>query len=122
MSIIDFPSQGSIGTSLKPKRMDIELYQGDSFDVSIEFKQANGDPVDLTGVTANVKFVAAGAGPTPPSQPVVDIDELTGIVNINIEDTSGFSGEYNWDLQLVQGTKKRTYVGGVVTVTEDITP
>lgn len=122
-TIIDSPSQGTIGTSLKPKRYDIEIYQGDTFEVSLEFLDATTAPVDLTGVTVNAKIVADIDGGSPPSQPVTTGSDLpNGVVNLLIADTSGFSGTYRWDVQLVEGTKKRTYVGGKVIVTEDITP
>lgn len=123
MTIVDFPKEGSIGTSLKPKRYDIELYQGDSFDVSISFKQTDGTPVDLTGTEIKAKIVAADGGTAPASQFDSTGSNLAGgVVRLVIDDTSAFSGSYNWDLQLKQGTKQRTYIGGIVTVTGDITP
>lgn len=123
-SIVDFPKAGTLGTSLKPKRYDIELYQGDSFDVSISFKQSNGTPVDLSGVSIKARIVASEGG-TP--APIATFDTsgsnlAGGIVKLAIDDTSGFNGTYSWDLQLKEGTKQRTYIGGVITVTGDITP
>lgn len=121
-SIVDWDKKGDLGVSKRPQRYDIEIYQGDSFELILRFADATSAPINLTGTTANVKFAASGSGPTPPSQPTVTVTAVTGEVKITIDDTSGFSGEYVWDLQLVTGTKKRTYIGGKVTVVTDITP
>jgi hypothetical protein len=121
MTIVDFPSQGSIGASLKPKRFDLEIYQGDTFDVDLSFNQPGGAPVDLTAINLAVGFVK-GDGTDAEVPIVATHNDTGGVVNLLIEDTSALSGSYKWDLQLVSGTKKRTYIGGVVTVTEDITP
>lgn len=123
MTIVDFPVQGSIGASRKPKRFDIEIYQGDTFEVTLVFKDSLGVEIDLTGVTFVTKFVGIDAAPDPVTQPDADAPvPINGEVLISIVDTSTLSGEYHWDLQLVSGGKKRTYIGGIVTVTTDITP
>lgn len=127
MTIVDYTLQGTLGTSLLPQRWDIVMYQGDTFEVRYVFRDANGDAIDLTGVTFRCLFVGADETPNPPveDQPEVITDDLvTGEVTLLILDTSTLNGGYNWDLQLIVTAtgKKRTYVGGVVTITGDITP
>lgn len=124
MALTDFPLEGSIGVNLRPKRYDVEIYQGDSFDIALRCLDGSGAAVDLTGVTAKVKFVGVNSTPTPATQPTVTVTAASGIIRINLDDTSTLNspGEYAWDVQLVQGTKKRTYLGGSLTVTKDLTP
>ena len=126
-SIVDFPQEGTIGQSLRPKRYDLEIFRGDSFDITVACKNAADETVDLTGVTAIVKFVKIG-GAVPAIQPTADVDEVNGTIRIYIYDTSTLAAgsDYAWDLQLVEGTapnqRKRTYIGGVLSITEDLTP
>lgn len=122
MSIVDFPSQGSIGASLKPKRYDLEIYQGDTFEVPLAFLQPDDSPVDLTGVTLKVGFQKQDGSAA--SVPLTASHNGTGgVVTLLISDTSTLAGTYEWDLQVITtDNKKRTYIGGLVTVTEDITP
>lgn len=124
MSIItDFPLVDTIGTSLRPQRYDIEMYQGDTFEVEFTFNQAGGAPVNLTGVTYASKFVGVDGAPDPVTQPVITCPTPTnGKVTFSIIDSSSLSGTYNWDLQLIIDGRKRTYIGGIVNVTTDITP
>jgi len=120
-TIVDFPSQGTIGANLKPKRYDLEIYQGDSFEAKLSFKQTNGSPTDLTGITLAVGFLkeAGGAAEVPM---LGSHDGTGGVVTLTIDDTSALSGTYKWDLQFIQGSKKRTYLGGLANVTGDISP
>jgi len=67
-NIIDFPQQGVIGASLRPRRYDIEIYQGDTFEVILNFK--NGpNPTDLTGITYASAFKGISPTPIPPCNP-----------------------------------------------------
>lgn len=121
MTIIDYPSQGIVGTSRKPKRFDIELYQGDTFPFFLSF---TGTGLDVTGWTAasTVKkvsdgtvvssIITIGAVDTVNKRFVINVDS-----NTLLPDT-----EYMYDVQVTDGSgNKRTFIGGKITVTEDIT-
>lgn len=120
-TIIDFVTEGTIGLSLRPKRYDIELYQGDTFEAVVLFKGAGAVAIDLTGIGFDCRLVPVANGAPPVTQPTATMGPNLGEVTILIVDTSSLSGAYNWDLQLTNGTRKRTYIGGSVTVTSDIT-
>jgi hypothetical protein len=128
MTIVDYTLQGTLGVSLLPQRYDIAMYQGDTFEVKCVFKDANGTPLDLTGVEFKCLFVGAtDAVADPPSQDQPDVildDVVNGEITLLILDTSPLNGDYNWDIQLkvTASGKKRTYMGGVVSITKDITP
>ena len=121
-TITDFITEGIIGVSLRPKRYDIELYQGDTFEATLVFRDVNLAPIDLTGIELDCRLtpVSPNTSPQPPS-PVAIAGPNIGEVTLLIVDTKTLSGNYTWDLQLVNGTRKRTYIGGLVTITTDLT-
>jgi hypothetical protein len=121
MTVIDYPQQGTIGANLLPKRYDIEIYQGDSFEVILNFKDSEGVGVDLAGFTGRAQFKPATGSPIALTVEV-NYGAVDGAVRLSYLDTSLLSGTYSWDLELEDsGGRKRTYIGGKVTVTEDIT-
>jgi hypothetical protein len=121
MTIIDYPQQGTIGANLLPKRYDIQIYQGDSFEVILNFKDATEVGVDLAGFTGRASFKPT-VGSAIQLTVEVNYGSVNGAVRLSYLDTSSLSGEYSWDLELEDSAgRKRTYIGGRVTVTEDIT-
>lgn len=121
MTIIDYEQQGTIGANLLPKRYDIDLYQGDTFEVILNFKDASNVGVDLTGFTGRAQFKPTVGSPIDLT---VDVNHaaVNGAVQILLADTGTLTGSYAWDLELEDaGGRKRTYIGGRVTVTDDIT-
>lgn len=122
MGIVDYTKQGSIGTSRLPKRFDLEIYQGDTLDEIIAFKDSGGVGVNLTGFTALVEFKNLD-NETVVATPTMTINyNGNGNVRMFIADTNVIpEGEYRWDLQLTDsGGSRRTYIGGKVIVTADV--
>ena len=126
MTIIDFPSQGTIGTNLQPKRYDILLYQGDDFEFNFVLKDISAVPLNITGWTglAQIKNVSDNSPAETPTLTLA-IGTTDGKVTVTISNTgtSALQGdtEYKYDVQLTDaGGKKRTYLGGILTVTEDV--
>ena len=124
MSIVDFPSQGDIGSDLKPKRYDIELYQGDTFAFDMVFM--NGETaVDVTGWTAQAQIKKMDSTPGETPTLGLTIGGVNGKITVDLTDTetAALAGttEYKYDIQVSDGTSKRTFIGGKITVTEDIT-
>jgi len=121
MSIIDLPSQGTIGTTRKPKRFDIDLYQGDTFAFYLTF---SGAGLDVTGWTASADV-----------QKVSDSSVVDNVITIDAVDTENKrflihvdsdllepGTEYKYDVQVIDANdNKRTFIGGKITTTEDIT-
>lgn len=120
MSIVDFPTQGTIGTSLKPKRFDIDMYQGDTFKFYLSF---TGPSLDVTGWTASADV-----------KKMTDDSDVAGVITIDAIDTVGKrflihvdsdlldpESQYKYDIQVITGTERRTFIGGRITLTEDIT-
>lgn len=122
MPITGFTKQGSIGTSLLPKRWDIDIYKGDTFDVTVNFKDANNAGVDLTGFTGLVQFKSDTGTVVATPTVTVNYGGTLGAVRILLADTTVLNeGTYSYDLQLTDPSgSKRTFIGGVVNVTGDI--
>lgn len=125
MSIVDFPVQGVIGSNLMPKRYDITLYQGDTFAFALVFKNG-ATPVNVTGWTAQAQIRKVDdntAGETPNLG--ITVGTTDGKITIDLTDTESAalqgSTEYKYDIQVSDGVSKRTFIGGNITVTDDIT-
>lgn len=123
MPITDYTKQGTIGTSRLPKRYDLEIYRGDTLDEIISFKDINGAGVNLAGFTALVEFKQL-TSETIVATPTMTVNyaSVNGNVRMFISDTSTIpEGQYRWDLQLTDpGGSRRTYIGGFVNVTGDV--
>lgn len=118
-TVVDYPSQGTIGTSRKPKRYDIDLYQGDTHMFYLAF---TGAGLDVTGWTATAT-VKDSTNAVIASVITIDaVDTVNKRFAIHIDSELLTPGEeYKYDVQVSDGTNKRTYIGGKITVDEDIT-
>lgn len=121
MTIIDYPSQGVIGTTRKPKRYDMEIYQGDTFQFYLSF---TGTGLDVTGWTASSTVKKVSDSTVMSSIVTVSAVDTTNkrfLVGV-VSDTLLPTVEYMYDIQVVDGSgNKRTFIGGKITTTEDIT-
>lgn len=125
-NVVDFTQTGVIGANLKPKRYDIELYQGDTFSFYLVLKDVNNNPLNITGWTgsAQIKKVSdSSAGETPTLTLAIGTTDGKVTVSLSSTETAALSGttDYKYDIQLSDGSSKRTYIGGKITVTEDVT-
>ena len=125
MAITDYPTDGVIGKKQRPKRYDIEVYRGDTLFFDLVLKGQSSKPLDLTGwtATAQIKKVTDSSPGETPSL-TVNIDPTTGTVSIGLTNTGSAalstSTVYKYDVQLSDGTNTRTFIGGTIRVTEDI--
>ena len=124
-SVIDFTQAGTIGANLKPKRYDIELYQGDTFSFDLILKDSNNAALNVTGWTAlaQIKKVADNtAGETPALTATVGTTDGKITISLTSTESAALQGptEYKYDVQLNDGSTKRTYIGGKITITEDV--
>lgn len=124
MTVADFPLAGSIGVTLKPKRYDIEMYKGDTFQFALRFMDSTPAVINLTGwtVLAQLRTYDAGViGGTVSGSFTASTPGATGIITLTFDSTSLAPGIYIYDVQLTDtSAQKRTYIGGRVTITVDI--
>lgn len=125
MTVVDFPLQGTIGTSVKPKRYDIEVYQGDDFDLTLVFRDAANALINVTGWTVLAEIEDLAAPTTPPTGAFSStVGGANGEITISLSSIQLEAlpaAEYKYDVQVTDNAgKKRTYIGGKLIVTEDI--
>lgn len=126
MSIVEFPSQGTIGQTFLPKRYDIAIYQGDTFKFDLVLKDEGGVPLDITGWTglAQIKKVEDSSAAETPTL-TTTVGTTDGKITIGISNTGTGAlledVEYKYDVQLTDTAGNvRTFLGGKITITGDV--
>lgn len=124
-TVVDFPSQGTIGANLQPKRFDIVIYQGDTFKFNLALKSGI-TPVDVTGWTARVAILKSGNTPGETPEMTVLVGDVDGKITISLTGTETAAllnnTEYIYDVEIEDTDENiRTLIGGTIIVTEDIT-
>jgi len=122
-SVVDYPSQGTVGVTRKPKRIDIDLYQGDSYSFYLAF---TGTSLDVTGWTATSTVKKVSDSTTVASVITIGaVDTVNKRFLITVDsDLLTPETEYKYDVQVTSPgspPQKRTFVGGKINVDEDIT-
>lgn len=127
MTVVDFPQEGVIGADLQPKRYDIAIYKGDTFKFALKFMDdATPTPnvIDLTGFTVLSQlrtYVGGVIGGTVSGSFTASTPGSSGIITLTLDTTALLPGDYIYDVQLTDtSSNKRTYIGGKVTVTVDV--
>lgn len=124
--VTDFTSEGVIGESIQPKRYDIAIYQGDTFKFEILIS-SGATPIDLTGwtVIAQIRKINDTPGETPNIN--ATLGGVNGKVSLSITNTgTGLLEDetYIYDVQITDNATPtpnvRTFIGGNVLVTKDI--
>ena len=108
-----------------PSKANLAIYQGDDYAAVVTVMNGSATPPDLTGYLAQAQIRVGPADTNP--QIVVEI--ATEIVPPNLidlsipsADTVGLSGNYSWDLQLVDTNGMiETILAGNVVVTAEVT-
>jgi hypothetical protein len=116
---LDAPPPSSI--SALPSQLDLELYGGDDFALTLTLTNPDGSPIDVStaAVTAQIRqrpgadiaasFACSGAG-----------NVVTLWLGQN--DTQDLGGNFVWDCQVAwPGGPKSTLVAGEVVITPDVT-
>jgi hypothetical protein len=102
---------------------DLELTRGDDVTRTFAWRDANGDPIPLTGRTFRAQIrTQPQAGTAYPF--VVDVDEAAGVVTLTMAKTVTAaipSGRAWWDIEQTVGGQTTTPFGGRVTVYPDVT-
>jgi len=131
LTIIDFPAESTvIGANLLPKRYDVVIYQGDTFILGLTVKDELGAGIALTSSpawTAKCNFKRASE-----LTPIKTLTSSGGGITLDASSTAGkiviktttddLTGEYLYDFEMTDPSGNvRTYIGGKVTVTKDVT-
>ena len=119
--------------STRPAQIYLTIYQGQTFDDEIEFQDANGDPLDFTGMSARMQVRRA----TPDDEvllelstsdgTIVALDE-TGRIKFDVDadittelPTDNVIQTWVYDLELHDGSRVQRLMEGSVTVVPEVT-
>jgi hypothetical protein len=104
---------------------NLAIYQGDDYAAVVTVYDANGNPLDLTGYTANAQIRRGPADQNPAvAAEMAVLIVLPNQINLSVSHTVTvkLSGRYQWDLQLVTAAGAvTTMLAGTVEVTPEIT-
>jgi hypothetical protein len=106
-----------------PANLDLDIYQGDPFELRLQWEDADGDPINQTGFTFAAQVRRYESSNAIAASFDVDMTNAsTGIVllTLSAEDTAGLqAGPYRWDAQ--KDGAPYTFLAGEVTVTAQVT-
>lgn len=111
--------------SIQPGQFNItDLQRRADYDLQLQFKDANGDPVDLTGWTVYAQVWNQGRTTKYADWAVAYTDRNNGLVSLALTDTqtTGFPNECYWDVLLENPSGLRNYwLEGIIYVSEGYT-
>jgi hypothetical protein len=108
--------------SALPSLLNLELYAGDDFALTLTLTNPNGDPVDVSTAT-----VEAQIRTKPGSTDIAASFACSGAANVVTlwlykNGTQDLAGDFVWDCQVKwPGGPNSTIVAGVVAITADVT-
>ncbi len=108
-------------------RTNLEVYRGDDKTWKITFKDANQNPIDITGATVwfTVKENATDTDPQAVIQKqitthTVPLQGETELILVPADTQNLEATDYEYDMQLVTGGKVTTFMRGTFNVLQDI--
>ena len=112
----------------RPAKLDIDIYQGDTFELIFRLKTPAGSYVNLTGATAKAQVRATAATTSVLAEFTASVltqtgDTLGGVkLLLSSAQTTLLNANGAWDVQVTfsDGTVK-TYLAGTVTLIKEIT-
>jgi hypothetical protein len=104
-----------------PSPLNLTLYAGDDFGLTLTLTDQASQPVDLTGATVNAQIRQKSGQPI---EATFAYTIATNVITLNLTgtDTQDLSGSYVWDCQVTYSDGVvSTIVAGSVKVTADVT-
>jgi hypothetical protein len=109
-----------------PGALDIKIYQGDTVMIPLTFRDSDGNPIDLTGITfeSQIRRAPADEEATPLISMDCNVPEPTSgrvLISLSSEQTTLLDNLYVYDLQATNGSVVRTYLSGTISVVKEVT-
>lgn len=105
-------------------KANLVIDQGSTFSTDLKLTDENGDPMNLTGFTANSQIRKWYTSLNPTASFITSINASSGSLTLSLtsEQTSNIvSGRYVYDVELYNGNTVSRIVEGIVTVTPQVT-
>ena len=117
-----FSTVPAISISELPQEVDLILYSGDDFSMTLTLTNPDGSIANLTGSTAQAQIRVTAVDPTIQASFICSISNNVVTLNLTGASTQNLVGKYVWDCQLTNASGAvRTPVAGAVTFTQDVT-
>lgn len=127
MADIIFPGEtpeSNLGVSRLPDNLDLTIWQGDAQEYFFNLEDGSGNPINLTGCTAQATIRQDFNAPTSYDFDCTIIDAVGGQVRIYMSSPDAElipGGDYIWNFQITSpGGDVRTYLAGDVKVYSEV--
>lgn len=125
MADIIFPGEApsdTLGTTRLPNNVDLAFWRGDAQEFIITMNDEAGDPLDLTGLTAQAVIKASFTATTEYEFETTITDNQVRLYLPSTVSKTIPAGSYIWNFQLttVATGDVRTYLAGDVTVYAEV--
>lgn len=107
---------------------DIEIEQGATFDIAFLYEDGDGNPIDLTGMTARMQLRRQFNSPDSlldltTENGRISIEGLTGTITLYVSatDTALLTGSGVYDLELVNGSAVNRILNGSYNICSEVT-
>ena len=105
-----------------PQEVDLTLYSGDDFSMTLTFTNPDGSIMNLVGSTAKAQIRITAADTVIQASFICSISSNVVTLNLTGVSTQNLVGSYVWDCQLTNASGAvRTPVAGTVVFTQDVT-
>jgi len=106
-----------------PAVVNVELYAGDSLEMSVAVTDADGYPFDLDGWTARSQIRETPESGTVEAELTATVDQATATITLFLTaaDSAGLPRQAVWDVEISRDPVVTTLAAGTVTVTPEVT-
>ena len=107
-----------------PGLYNFNYYRGDTNQIVIRPKSANGESFDLSGYTAQYTVATTRGSSGTQYSAIATVDDVNDLITCTISESTGRSlsaGTYVYDVEIDNGLQVYTVLTGTITVTDDIT-
>ena len=117
-----FSTVPAISISELPQEVDLALYTGDDFSMTLTFTNPDGSIANLTGSSVKSQIRTTAADVMVAASFICSISANVVTLSLTSASCQNLVGDYVWDCQItnVSGAV-RTPVAGTVTFTQDVT-
>lgn len=105
-------------------KANLVIDQGATFSTDLSLKDENGDPLNLSGYTANsqIRKWYTSTSPAASFEASINTDSGSIILSLTSDQTSNLvAGRYVYDVEITDGSSISRIVEGIVTVTPQVT-
>ena len=105
-------------------KANLVIDQGSTFSTDLSLKDENGDPLVLTGYTANsqIRKWYTSTNPSASFTASINVDSGSITLSLSSDQTSNLvAGRYVYDVEITDGSSISRIVEGIVTVTPQVT-